>query len=896
MATVRLLSRIQSTQSALLIRCFEFSRDSEKQQLQNPQPSIRLDDLAHAFRSNGDYNTARTLYSKTALDYATETKANTLGNLSMEYYRIGHHEAAAKFALAADSLYQLMGNYVAQLWTKRLIMLALQRDAPIRAQHYRSQFQLLLTVINFNSSAIQEPFLSDAAVSVLTMYHELAMLDKSGKLNQQAFGRFYNLVSDKYQHLRDNNRNVWSVHSHNSFSSFNGKLPIPIVRSLYTSGDDLPFITTAVDATADSARIALTPIGTYLRSGQRWLLQQECLKTIDDSVVVETVVECPFYIYGFTNIEDGIVVCSKNGVVRYTSTPSGYKAVNRLSIDGEIVAGSMQRLHSGQIGLLTKRHLVIFDLASMKVTSRIDLKANSRKGDISELPLFSSEAGMYQLRNGLLFITSRFGTLCAALKGSQGKYQLIPHRPMLRKGYASQLYQVDRTSIATIDASYQGDTVIMCSDLSNLRSCGYSRGRAIHIAKSKSPHIAAIVSEDRIDVIDRDQNVCRSYVNLPLPSDLDNRETLPHFTVELHGDSVHLEYSCYSTVRRVVFRSQAASLNYRYYTSNTLQTPDSTVPQQIYSNVPFEVSDTPLFIDLASNTVTIHSTLPALEVGKTDAAQPISSYAVMTNSLRVDSNPNSLHVRHPFTNSKDLLILTDSSYKSIDNLVRSLAYITTVIVVSASCVSLYRYRRRRSKLTLEQAKAQQLELLREDMHDMIGSRLVRIASLARRASSKNDPTALDRIHDLSVITVRSLRNLLSLMAESTLDDASFFGSLREYVSESCRDADLDCQVSISVGDSTTLTAAQRHELLMIVSEMLSNTIRHAQATEVTMTVVSGARNVVIEWSDNGIGIDESSARGNGRDNIERRTNRIGARIAMSSNNNGTSYTIDLPIA
>jgi signal transduction histidine kinase len=134
------------------------------------------------------------------------------------------------------------------------------------------------------------------------------------------------------------------------------------------------------------------------------------------------------------------------------------------------------------------------------------------------------------------------------------------------------------------------------------------------------------------------------------------------------------------------------------------------------------------------------------------------------------------------------------------------------------------------------------------------------------------------------------------MAESTLDDASFFGLLREYISESCRDAELNCQVSISVGDGTTLTTAQRHELLMIISEMLSNTIRHAQATEVTMTVAKGALNIVIEWSDNGIGIDESSARGNGRDNIERRTSRIGARVEMSSGNNGTSYTINLPIA
>ena len=225
----------------------------------------------------------------------------------------------------------------------------------------------------------------------------------------------------------------------------------------------------------------------------------------------------------------------------------------------------------------------------------------------------------------------------------------------------------------------------------------------------------------------------------------------------------------------------------------------------------------------------------------------------------------------------------------------SVAAVLFVVSVGA-IASFLRLRKKVYQARVSALANKQIGLLREDMHDMIGSRLVRIASLARRASSKNDLTVIDRIHDLSVTTVRSLRSLLSLMAESTLDDASFFGLLREYISESCRDAELNCQVSISVGDGTTLTTAQRHELLMIISEMLSNTIRHAQATEVTMTVAKGALNIVIEWSDNGIGIDESSARGNGRDNIERRTSRIGARVEMSSGNNGTSYTINLPIA
>jgi signal transduction histidine kinase len=184
-----------------------------------------------------------------------------------------------------------------------------------------------------------------------------------------------------------------------------------------------------------------------------------------------------------------------------------------------------------------------------------------------------------------------------------------------------------------------------------------------------------------------------------------------------------------------------------------------------------------------------------------------------------------------------------------------------------------RSRRQRRQAYVDRVKDQQISLLREDMHDVIGSRLVRIASLARRASTRNDPHTLERIHDLSVTTVRSLRNVLSLLSESDLSDGEFFGTLREFVSESCRDVDMPCTLDIDTKNTSHLTRNQRHELLMIITELMSNTLRHSQAKNlyISLTLDDGFE---LQVRDDGKGFKLSEifskGKGSGLHNIMKR--------------------------
>ena len=225
------------------------------------------------------------------------------------------------------------------------------------------------------------------------------------------------------------------------------------------------------------------------------------------------------------------------------------------------------------------------------------------------------------------------------------------------------------------------------------------------------------------------------------------------------------------------------------------------------------------------------------------------------------------------------------------------AYVLSLCSIVAFAIIGYRARKRRLAALEESIRQEQLALLREDMHDMIGSRLVRIASLARQGGQQGGEEVLGRIHEMTTTTIRSLRNMLSLMSDDGLSDADFFGMMREYVTSACIDASIECTVVVDVSEeSRLLSNLARHELLMIITEMVTNSMRHAQCTKTHLGVSITNRRLILRWSDNGRGIDPNHTRGHGLNNIERRSSRMRATVTIERvEPQGTCFVLELSL-
>jgi signal transduction histidine kinase len=90
----------------------------------------------------------------------------------------------------------------------------------------------------------------------------------------------------------------------------------------------------------------------------------------------------------------------------------------------------------------------------------------------------------------------------------------------------------------------------------------------------------------------------------------------------------------------------------------------------------------------------------------------------------------------------------------------------------------------------------------------------------------------------------------------------------------------------------------QQDLLRIAQEAISNAIRHARPTAISVSLRRNPPNLVLKIKDNGSGIADgrSSGEGFGFANMRTRAKNIGAELDIrSSAGSGTSVVVRLPI-
>jgi signal transduction histidine kinase len=83
-----------------------------------------------------------------------------------------------------------------------------------------------------------------------------------------------------------------------------------------------------------------------------------------------------------------------------------------------------------------------------------------------------------------------------------------------------------------------------------------------------------------------------------------------------------------------------------------------------------------------------------------------------------------------------------------------------------------------------------------------------------------------------------------------------------------------------------------HERLVpVLRELLSNVARHARASEVTVDVNASAGEVVLTVTDDGVGISDAPAGGNGLRNMAARAAELGGAFRVSARAEGGTTAV-----
>ncbi|MGC3956564.1 MAG: sensor histidine kinase [Verrucomicrobiota bacterium] len=207
---------------------------------------------------------------------------------------------------------------------------------------------------------------------------------------------------------------------------------------------------------------------------------------------------------------------------------------------------------------------------------------------------------------------------------------------------------------------------------------------------------------------------------------------------------------------------------------------------------------------------------------------------------------------------------------------------------------------RREMVRLKHERALENERLRiaQDLHDDFGARVTEISIASALASKKPNisETAgadFDRISNLSRELVFALYETVWAVNPEN-DNLDALGNyLCQMINRLCEQAQLPCRLRMGdLPQEIQVSSQTRHNIMMAVKEAVHNVIKHAQASEVILSVEFAASLLTISVQDNGRGFPSAQDRvGNGLTNMKRRLADLGGTCDIHSNDLGGTNVV-----
>ncbi|WP_146180197.1 PAS domain-containing protein [Opitutus sp. ER46] len=191
-----------------------------------------------------------------------------------------------------------------------------------------------------------------------------------------------------------------------------------------------------------------------------------------------------------------------------------------------------------------------------------------------------------------------------------------------------------------------------------------------------------------------------------------------------------------------------------------------------------------------------------------------------------------------------------------------------------------------------------------DMHDTLAQGftgiIVQLEAAADATSRGLSAAAADhvaRAGGLARDSLKDARRSVQALRPQALEQQDFSAALREMVQKLTARTTLQPRIEVS-GTPRTLAVTHEDNLLRISQEVLTNALRHAQATDFSVRLAFTDQELSLELRDNGRGFDLAQrSEGLGLLGIRERTEQIGGTLTITTAvGQGTITRIVLPLA
>ena len=208
---------------------------------------------------------------------------------------------------------------------------------------------------------------------------------------------------------------------------------------------------------------------------------------------------------------------------------------------------------------------------------------------------------------------------------------------------------------------------------------------------------------------------------------------------------------------------------------------------------------------------------------------------------------------------------------------------------------------------LQTAREEERRILARELHDEIGQTLTAIKlELARAVASlqrdKLSPSSVDRLQSLiglAEIGLATVRRLATDLRPAALDHLGLAAAIQWEATAFRARTGLRCRVAAGQ-QRVALGTEQETMLFRIFQEALTNVVRHAQASAVTVTLTRRKRAFELRVRDNGCGISSAAIRNPaaiGLVGMRERAALIGGRFSIvGRRGHGTVVSVKVPLS
>ena len=187
----------------------------------------------------------------------------------------------------------------------------------------------------------------------------------------------------------------------------------------------------------------------------------------------------------------------------------------------------------------------------------------------------------------------------------------------------------------------------------------------------------------------------------------------------------------------------------------------------------------------------------------------------------------------------------------------------------------------------------------QELHDGLNGDLsaikYRLSTLEDSGLSKIDTENLNKVIDMIDESCAQVRSISHNLMPASIVDYGLLETIREFCSKmnASQAVKIDFQ---SFGNPIELSQKTETVIYRIIQELITNVLKHANATEAMIQFNYREDELFITVEDNGIGFDKTKlSEGIGLKNIKTRIDFLNAQLDVDSSSAGTSYTISIDL-